>query len=201
MTRRRRIENRLLNPSPALVVLAFLAFALDQFLFQWLGPKSTVFLGAFDETDHLLTTLLIVWALFLPWIHRRQLLPVFLASCLIDLDHIPGQLGSTILTGGDPRPYTHSLATVVVLLLIALLWRRNRLIFLALALGVTSHLWRDLAEPSAYSGVSLYWPLSHEGIHFNSNVYLGSIVIFAGIALGRSLMRSHRAVTAVPGGI
>src|ERR1700733_883257 len=103
---RARVENRLLNPGPKLVILVILLFAADQALFQWLGTKDIGFRGPFDETAHLLTTLLIIWAL-LPGFDRRQLLPALIASCVIDLDHVPEQFGSTILTGGGPRPYAH----------------------------------------------------------------------------------------------
>jgi inner membrane protein len=190
---RARAKNRLLNPGPKLVIFAILLFAADQALFQWLGAKDIGFRGPFDETAHLLTTLLIVWALF-PGFDRSQLLPVLVASCAIDLDHIPGQFGSTILTGGGPRPVTHSLATVAVLLLVALLWRRQRLVFLALMLGVMSHLWRDLAEPPG-SAVPLFWPVTDKGIHLAPVFYLSSIAIFAGIALTRALTRAPLPVT------
>ena len=185
----RRVEDEILNPSPGLVIFAALVFIADEALFQWLGPKNTGLKGVFDWTDHLITTLLIVWALF-PGLRRIQVVPVLLASILIDLDHVPGFLGSHILTGSDPRPYTHSLATVVVLLLVAVSWRRNRLIFLALALGIASHLWRDLAEPVG-SAVTLFWPVSHEAVHLNPVFYFGSIGIFAVIALARTLRPSR----------
>jgi membrane-bound metal-dependent hydrolase YbcI (DUF457 family) len=191
---RRRLEDRLLNPSPALVVLATLAFVADELLYHWLGAKDIGFRGPFDEIAHLLTTLLIVWALFVPRFDRRQLLPVLIASCAIDLDHIPGQFGSTLLTLGGPRPVTHSLATVTALLLVALLWRRKRLVFLALTLGVVSHLWRDLAEPAG-SAVPLFWPISDEGVHLSSVFYLSSIAIFASVALGRCWTREPVPVT------
>jgi membrane-bound metal-dependent hydrolase YbcI (DUF457 family) len=187
---RARVENRLLNPGPKLVILAIVLFAADQALFQLLGAKDIGFRGLFDETAHLLTTLLIVWALF-PGFDRRQLLPVLVASCAIDLDHVPGQLGSTILTGGGLRPYTHSLATVAALLLVALLWRRQRLVFFALMLGVMSHLWRDLAEPAG-SAVPLFWPVTDKGIHLSPVFYLSSIAIFGGVALARALARTER---------
>lgn len=173
-----------MNPSPLLVIGVILAFVLDQWLYQWLGPKDIWFRGTFDETAQLLTIGLIVGAL-LPWIDRRQLLPILLACCLIDVDHIPGQFGSNILTGNGPRPYTHSLATVAALLLVALLWRRHRRLFLALILGVMSHLWRDLAEPAS-SHASIFWPVTDKGYHLPQVYYLTSIAIFAGIALGRS---------------
>jgi inner membrane protein len=182
---RARVENRLLSPGPKLVILVILLFAADQALFQWLGVKSIGFQGPFDETAHLLTTLLVVWALF-PGFDRSQLLPVLIASCAIDLDHIPGEFGSTILTGGGPRPFTHSLATVAVLLVVALLWRRQRLLFFALMLGVMSHLWRDLAEPAG-SHVPLFWPVTDRGVHLSPVFYLSSIAIFGGIALARAL--------------
>jgi membrane-bound metal-dependent hydrolase YbcI (DUF457 family) len=190
---RARVENRLLNPGPKLVILVILLFAADQALFQWLGAKDMGFRGLFDETAHLLTTLLLVWALF-PGLDRSQLLPVLIASCAIDLDHIPGEFGSTILTGSGLRPYTHSLATVVALLLVALAWRRQRLVFLALMLGVMSHLWRDLAEPAG-SAVPLFWPVTDSGIHLAPVFYLTSIAIFASLALTRSLTRTPVSVT------
>ena len=37
------------------------------------------------------------------------------ASVLIDLDHLPLEFGSSILTAGTPRPYTHALWVVAVL--------------------------------------------------------------------------------------
>ena len=173
----------LLRPSPKLVILVAAIFAVDQYLYQVLG-SSIGFRGPFDETDHVLTTVLLVWAFF-PRFGWRELIPALLASTLIDLDHIPGQLGYDWLTGGGPRPYTHSLATVAVLLLLAWTWRRHRRIFLCLALGVCSHLWRDLAEPAG-SAVSLFWPVTDRGVHLDPAVYLGSIGICAAVAFWRA---------------
>jgi membrane-bound metal-dependent hydrolase YbcI (DUF457 family) len=82
----------------------------------------------------------------------------------------------------------------VVLLFVALLWRRQRLVFLALMLGVMSHLWRDLAEPAG-SAVPLFWPVTDEGIHLSSVFYLSSIAIFGSLALARCFTREPVAVT------
>ena len=178
----------LLRPSPGLVVSVALVFAADQYLYQLLGSHLG-YQAVFDETDHLLTTLLLVWALF-PRFGGRELAAALLASVLIDIDHIPGQLGYTWLTGGTPRPYTHSLLTIVVVLLVALLWRRHRCVLLCIALGLSSHFWRDLAEPAG-SAVSLFWPVSDRGIHLDPVLYLTSIGILATVALARATARAN----------
>ena len=179
---RRRAEP-LLRPSPGLVVSVALVFAADQYLYQLLGSHLG-FQAVFDETDHLLTTLLLVWAVF-PRFGWRELVPALLASVLIDIDHIPGQLGYTWITGGTPRPYTHSLLTIAVVLLLALAWRRQRRVLLCIAIGLSSHFWRDLAEPAG-SAVSLFWPITDHGVHLDPVFYLTSIGAFAAVALARA---------------
>jgi len=181
---------RILHPSARTVAAAAALFAVDQFVYQQVG--SFVPLQApLDWTNHLLTTLFIAWALR-PLIDRTRILTALIASVLIDADHIPGYLGSHILTGGTPRPYTHSLATVFVLLVVAACrpsWRNREL---GAALGVLSHLWRDLAEPSRI-GVALFWPFSDRAVTTPPAVYLGSIAVLALIALARALMPGPRA--------
>lgn len=81
------------------------------------------------------------------------MVPALFASVLIDLDHVPARLGWRELTEDTPRPYTHSLPTVGVVLLGALLWRRRRDVLLGVAIGLAIHFWRDLSEPG--SGVAL----------------------------------------------
>lgn len=165
------------------MVVAALLFAGDQFVYQQVGTF-VPFQAPLDWTNHLLTTLFIAWALR-PLIDRTRILTALIASVLIDVDHIPGYLGSRILTGGTPRPYTHSLATVVVLLGLAACrpsWRNREF---GAALGVLSHLWRDLAEPSG-TGVALFWPVSERAVTTPPAVYLGSIAVLALIALARS---------------
>ncbi len=187
MARLRARAEPLLRPSPGLVILVAAIFAVDQYLFQALGSQIG-FRGVFDETDHQLTTLLLVWAFF-PRFGWRALIPALLASSLIDLDHVPAQLGYYWFTDGTSRPYTHSLTTVAVLLLLALLWCRHRTLVLCIALGVCSHLWRDLAEPAG-SAVSLFWPVTDEGIHLDPVFYLTSVGVFATVAFVRSSRRA-----------
>ena len=130
-----------------------------------------------DETAHLLTTLLVLWALG-GRACERFLVPALIASVAIDVDHIPQRLGSDWLTAGTPRPYTHSLLTLAVVLLLSVVWRRRRDVMLGVAIGLALHLWRDMAEPE--SGVSLFWPFSDHSVTMPHSSYL--IVMGAVIA-------------------
>jgi hypothetical protein len=175
---------RLLAPSPPLIAAAAALFAADQYVYEQVG-SSVLLQAPLDWTDHVLTTLFIVWAAR-PWFRERWLAPALTASVLIDADHIPGYLGWDILTAGTPRPYTHSLTTIGVLLAIAVLRRRGRHLRMGAAVGLCSHFWRDLAEPRG-SGVSLLWPVTDHVFTIPASVYLGSVAAFALVAFGRSL--------------
>ncbi len=170
------------------MILVALVFATDQCLYQLLVSHRG-FQGVFGETDQLLAVLLLVWALF-PRFGWRELVSVLLASVLIDVDHIPGQFGYTWLTDGTPRPYAHSLLAIAVVLVVAMLWRRQRRVLLCMALGVSCHLWRDLGEPAG-SAVSLFWPVSDRGVHLDPVFYLSSVGILAAIALARARARAN----------
>jgi len=134
--------------------------------------------GPLDETAHFLTALLLIQ--LLPTARREPIaVPALVASVAIDLDHIPQYLGDRFLTEGTPRPYTHSLLTPLVLLVLALAVRRHRVLLLGLALGVLLHFFRDLAEGNG-SGVSLIWPLSDHAFSYPHAAYLllmGCVVV------------------------
>jgi membrane-bound metal-dependent hydrolase YbcI (DUF457 family) len=183
-----RWRTSLLAPSRRVIVSAGVVFAVDQTLYQRSG--SAVFPQApLDWTAHLFTTVFIVWAVR-PLVSERQLLPALVASVVIDVDHVPGELGSHILTGGASRPYPHSLTTVAALLLLAAARRDRRAWASGATLGVTSHLWRDLAEPQG-SSVSLFWPVSDRMVTTPATAYLASIAALAVIVLART-RRSSR---------
>lgn len=174
----------LLDPPTWAILAAIALFAVDQYVYQLVG--SSIFPQApLDWINHLLTTLFIVWATG-RLIGRRQLVPALVASVVIDADHIPGYLGSHVLTAGTHRPYTHSLLTILVLLAIALGCPRWRWWASGAALGVASHLWRDLAEPQG-AGVALWWPASDRAVTTPAWLYLGSIGALALVALWRSV--------------
>jgi inner membrane protein len=180
---------RLSRPEPAVVLAGAVLLIADQTAYVAVG--STVLLQApLDWIAHVLTTALIVWGLA-PGLRNRVLVPALVASVAIDVDHIPGRLGYDWLTAGTSRPYTHSLATVVVLLIGAGLVRSARAPLLGVALGVASHLWRDLAEP-VHAGVALVWPISDGRCEVPQAVYLGSLGALALIAAARALHRDAR---------
>ena len=145
--------------------------------------------GPLDETAHLLTTLIVLWAVG-GALWRRMLYPALVASVAIDLDHVPAQLGYGFLTEGTPRPYTHSLLTILVVLVAALAWRRRRDLALGIAAGLALHLGRDMAEPG--SGVSLLWPVSDHSFSLSQFVYLAVIAIALGCGMRRSLSARRR---------
>ena len=133
--------------------------------------------GLLDETAHLLTMLIVLWAL--PnRVWARYGPAALVASVAIDLDHVPQYLGDHFLTRGTPRPYSHSLLTVVVVLLLAVLWRRRRDVFLGIALGLAIHFWRDLSEPR--SGVALLWPLTDHSFSLSPASYLTLMALLLG---------------------
>ena len=176
-------RTRILNPPARIVAAAIVLFAVDQLAYQQAGA-SVPLQGPLDWIEQLLTILFIAWALPM-LIDRRRLLAALVMSVAIDADHIPGYLGSHILTGGLPRPYTHSLATVVVLLALAAVRPNWRGWASGGALGVLSHLWRDLAEPKG-SALALFWPLSDRAVMTSTTLYFGSIAVLAVAALIRA---------------
>ena len=182
------LGQRLLAPSRTFVLSAALLFAVDQYAYQQVGA-AVVPQAPLDWIAHLLTTLFIVWALG-RWFRAQWLIPALIASVVIDADHIPGRLGSDILTAGTSRPYTHSLATIACLLALSVpRWRWRQIAFGA-AVGVASHLWRDLAEPHG-AGIALLWPLSDQRITTPAAVYLASVAGLALIALWRGEPAAH----------
>ncbi|MGZ4178318.1 MAG: metal-dependent hydrolase [Solirubrobacteraceae bacterium] len=168
------------------------AAALILVLADWayrLAGDSVVPGGPLDETAHLMTTLIVLWALGRR-VCDRFLVPALLASVAIDADHVPGALGHDFLTHGTPRPYTHSLLSIVVVLLAAALWRRRRDLLLGVALGLAIHFWRDMSESGA--GVSLAWPVSDHSFMLSHTGYLVAMALFAAVAALSSRFPARR---------
>ena len=120
-------------------------------------PFSVLASGALDEVTHLATGALGLLALscFID-VPRRFYVAGLIASVAIDLDHIPLYLGL-----GNPaqRPVTHSLTTVLVVVVAAALSRRHRAVLVGAATGLLIHFARDIAEGPP--GVRMLWPLSN----------------------------------------
>ncbi len=160
------------------------------------GSTGSIAYGLIDEPAHLATCAIALFALLA--LAGRALPPRFLGAALIssvaiDLDHLPGYLGSHLLTGSMPRPYTHSLLLVGVLVAVGLLVRRPSLrqVWLGVAFGVSAHLLRDLATGP---GVAFLWPLVIAPIKIPYVLYAGTLVAAMIACLPR---RSPAAVSGV----
>jgi inner membrane protein len=163
-------------------------FLLADFGDQLTGGDAVLTSGPLDEIAHVLTALMVLWAIGgVAW--DRLLVPALIISVAIDLDHLPKDLGQTWLTAGTPRPYTHSLLTIAVLLSGAWLWRRHRAVLLGLTLGLTIHFWRDTAEPN--SGVALLWPVSNHSFSTPHVAYLALMALAFGVGMWRSVRESR----------
>lgn len=170
-----------LRLSARALAAAVVALVLADWLYRMAGDSFFPG-GLLDEIAHLLTTLIVLWALG-PRICGRFLVPALVASVVIDLDHVPRQLGHDFLTRGTPRPYTHSLLSIVVVLAVAVLWRRRRDVMLGIAIGLAIHFWRDMSEADA--GVSLLWPFSDHSFTLSHTGYLVEMALFAAAAAAR----------------
>jgi MYXO-CTERM domain-containing protein len=109
------------------------------------------------------------------------------ASVLIDLDHLPLELGSPVLTAGTPRPYTHALWLLVLLIVAAAAARRRHHvsgsaragmvagIAAGAAWGVAAHFLRDVAT----APIALWWPVSSASVQVPGFCYLAALLVLA----------------------
>jgi inner membrane protein len=135
-------------------------------------PFSVLASGALDEVAHLVTGALGMLALacFIE-APRRYYVAGLIASVAIDLDHIPLYLG---LGNPDQRPVTHSLTTVLVIVVAAALSPRHRAVLAGAATGLLIHFARDIAEGSP--GVRMIWPLQNTAWTATSRWFLAMII-------------------------
>lgn len=127
--------------------------------------------GAFDEVGHLLTALLIAIGLR----GRRPSVnfwAILLGGVILDLGHVTDILGLTASITGSSRNGSHSLFVVALIAALALLDRRRAPVWLALAVGALTHLWRDLG--TGY--VALAWPFSDRVWGVSFVWYVGVLV-------------------------
>lgn len=157
----------------------------DLLIWRWKGAPYAVE-ALLDEPAHAATGVLALVA-FAGGFEAPVVLAVLAGSLLIDADHIPHVFGSHILEHGVPRPYTHSLGTILVLVAVALLMRdrgRRRLVVIA-TLALALHFFRDAAEPGG-PGVSPLWPVSDHAVTVAYGWYAALLLAFAAIAVGRA---------------
>ena len=138
-------------------------------------PFSVLATGPIDEVAHLATGALGLLALacFID-APRRFYVAGLIASVAIDLDHIAEYLG--LMGHQEGRPFTHSLATVLVIVVAAALSRRHRAVLVGAATGVLIHFARDIAEGPP--GVRMLWPLQNTAWTASFGWFLGMIITF-----------------------
>jgi inner membrane protein len=190
--RERALGRRLTELSPVTLALTAVLLAAADWGTRLAGD-TVIPGGPLDELAHLLTTLLFFWALGAR-ARERFLVPALIASVAIDLDHIPGRLGVDWLTAGTPRPYTHSLLTIAIVLASAYVLRRRRDLLLGVAIGLAIHLWRDMGEGD--SGVSLLWPISKHSFQYPHGAFVVVMVVLVVID-ARRCAEAKRAVDRV----
>lgn len=143
---------------------------------------STLASAAWDEPAHALTAFVLLGVFGLPYL-KKFWVAVLSGSVLFDVDHLPAELGFRVLTRGTDRPYSHSLTTVILMLLLAsVLARPAKGQALALAVAFVAHLFRDLAEGAS---VPLLWPLTSHGFRLDYRVYAAVLITGAAFWLRR----------------
>lgn len=146
-------RNRAVVAAPSFLVV-IVALDLVQSSRNWPIPV----VGLLDESAHVLTVALVLLALPTRfWQHYGGW--VLLGSVALDIDHLPLFLGDPGFAVDGGRPPTHSLVTVLVLLLGASAVPKLRCALGGLSLGAGLHLLRDVATGP---GVPLLWPLARD---------------------------------------
>lgn len=148
-----------------------------------------------DEPAHAATALLVLLAVVAPG--RLAQATTFtsaalLASIAIDLDHLPLYAGVPGYAEAG-RPFSHSLATVAVLLVLSSVFRgassRWAARWAGAAAGVGLHLVRDAVTGP---GVPLLWPLTPHHVLIPYACYLWLLVVLTAWVLLRGRMRADR---------
>lgn len=118
----------------------------------------------------------------------------------IDLDHLPQEFGSSVLTAGTPRPYTHALWVVVALALGTLASHRRSgcagtassssmaSIMFGATCGVSEHFLRDIATAK----MSLWWPVTSSAVEVPYWWYVTTIVVMALVPVTRRRGNGNR---------
>ncbi len=160
-------------------MLVLVVFAADLLWSLFEDSTGSLAYALVDEPAHLATcaiALLALAALTGSPLTRRFAVAALVASTAIDVDHLPHYLGSQLLMGSAlPRPYTHSLLLVALLLVLGWALRSGRReVALGIAFGVAAHLLRDLATGP---GVPFFWPFSRSAVSIPYAVYAATLLL------------------------
>lgn len=147
--------------------------------------------GMLDWIGHGITALVLVIGI------RALRLPipawsVIFGGVILDFGHVPQMMGYIGALEGSTRNGSHSLAVVAVLALLGFLDRKRAHIWLGIAMGATSHLWRDMGTGT----VALMWPLT-ETVY--GTIYHRYLAVLAGVAIAMvgssGLLEAHAQAT------
>lgn len=156
---------------PVSLALAAVCVIVDRAV-PWHG-MSFMARALIDEPCHVATALVVLGTM----VRVRSTPPdpklgwaMLAASVLIDVDHLPDEFGSSALTVGTPRPYTHALWLVAMLIAATVIARHwwpqpaktpapatTARILAGTAWGVSAHFFRDVAT----APMALWWPVSN----------------------------------------
>lgn len=114
-------------------------------------------------------------------------------SVLIDVDHLPREFGTSVLTEGTPRPYVHAFWVLIFLalaILVAHYWPRRATARPAVAVeqvligtgcGIAAHFLRDLAT----APMSPWWPVTKAAVQEPYWAYVLGLFIIVAVPLSR----------------
>lgn len=133
--------------------------------------------GLADEVSHVITAA--IWLLAARSLGLDlHVVPGVIAAVLIDIDHVPDILGLASPPEGTSRPVTHALWIVLVVLACAMIARKHRASGVGIAVGLLSHLARDLATGT----VLLWWPLADQRVSMPYATYILFTAALAALA-------------------
>jgi len=189
------------------------AIAVTDHFVQW-HRLSFLPRGLVDEPCHFATAMIVLGALC-RCLGRPPSIAfiraMLIASVAIDLDHLPLEFGSPVLTAGTPRPYTHALWVIVLAAVIALAARsrasepvrpppsgspqpssrprpsgRLRAVTVSAvaagaAWGLAAHFLRDAAT----APLSLWWPVTNTPVQLAYGWYLAALLIAVALPVHR----------------
>jgi len=182
---------RLAAERPVSLALAALCVFVDRAI-PWHAMGFTL-RAVIDEPCHMATAFIVLGAI--TRLRRTPPHPTFVASMLacsvlIDLDHLPLEFGSSVITAGTARPYTHALWVLALLIAAAIAARRwsskpaRAYLLAGAAWGVGAHFLRDVAT----APMSLWWPISDGAVQVPYWTYVLGLALIVAMPPRRSGM-------------
>jgi membrane-bound metal-dependent hydrolase YbcI (DUF457 family) len=102
---------------------------------------------------------------------------VLFGGVVLDLGHVLQMMGYVNALEGSTRSGSHSIAVVILLACMGFLDRRRANIWLGIAIGTVSHLWRDMGTGT----VALMWPVAADTVY--GTLYTRYLAGLAGMAI------------------